>query len=808
MLRSYVTIALRNILRNKVYSTINIAGLALGLACCLLLALYIFDEIGYDKHHQRVDDLYRITTQFESDKGIDRLGTTSPPIAPTLKEEIPEIEAAARMLIFPGVAQSLIKHNDNSFYERDGYIADSSIFQILTYEFVEGNAKTALREANSIVITDRLSIKLFGNEQALDKVITVSQGTTPVDFKVTGVIKETTKTFAHANFFTSMTSDGLAAYLRSKEARDEWAGQNFVPSFVKLVQGHDVNEVIRKMNQVLVKYGAEDMKALGMTKQLGLEPVKDIYLKSEIDKSVRITYIYVIASIAVFILLIACINFMNLSTARATQRANEIGVRKVMGAFKSSLVSQILGEALVIVLSAMVLSVVLLQLALPYFNQFTGKMISFQSANAGFFAAALACTAIVTGLLAGSYPAFYLSSFQPAQVLKGKMNISNSTGWLRRTLVVFQFMIAIILVCGMLIISRQLHFMQNRNLGFNAEAKVVLPLRTKTSRDNYEVVKNELIRSSSVKNASGAFYAPGTPILNDMFFYKEGGNMNTAIMHFRNGVDYDFMDVLNIPIIAGRKFNANRDVDSESKVIINRTSARQFGFTPEEAVGQKLYYDWQGERFNFEVIGVMEDYHHVSLKTEIKPIMYYVVDNIKRLDVMIATVNTTDFEETISTIEKTWKSLVPDTPFEYTFLDQNLAQQYDEDRKVARIITSFTIIAMFISCLGLYGLSTYMAEKRFKEIGVRKVMGASVKQIVQLMSTEFLKLVLIALALSIPLAWYVMNQWLEGFAYRVTIDATVFIYAGVVALLIALFTISFESIRAATGDPVKALRNE
>ena len=330
MLRNYLFVVFRNIGRHKTYSFINVLGLSLGVGCCLLLALYIQDEYSYDQYHSRIDDLYRITTTFQSGKGIDRLTTCSPPIAMAMRDELPEIESATRLLNPPGVAQNLIKYEDNIFYEADGLLADSTLFDVLTYDFQEGNAKKALVEANSVVITERIALKLFGKEHALNKVIFISQGGPSGDFKITGVVKDNGKSHVKASFFISMTSSGWAAYMRSPEAQTEWAGQNFVPSYVKLVRGHKKEDVIRKMNEVLVKYGSEDMKALGLYKTLSLEPVKDIYLRSDIGRSPRITYIYVIASIAVFILLIACINFMNLSTAKATKRASEIGVRKVM----------------------------------------------------------------------------------------------------------------------------------------------------------------------------------------------------------------------------------------------------------------------------------------------------------------------------------------------------------------------------------------------------------------------------------------------------------------------------------------------
>jgi len=808
MFQNYFKIALRNLFRNKIYSFINIAGLALGVACCLLLTLYIQDELSYDKHHAHLDNIYRIITKFESDKGIDKLGSTSPPIAMTLMEEMSEVESATRILNPPGVSQNLIKYEDKIFYETNGLIADSTIFDVLTYEFKEGNPVKALTDPNTVVISETLSNKLFGSEPALDKNISISQGGAEANYKITGVFRETTRSHIKANFFVSMLSSGWAEYVRSDAAAKEWAGQNFVPSYLRLIDGHDKREVERKMNDILLKYGAEGMKALGMKKTLSLEPVKDIWLKSEIGQSPRIIYIWVIASIAFFILLIGCINFMNLSTAKATRRASEIGIRKVMGAYRSSLISQILGEALVIVFIAILISLVILQLSLPFFNQVTGKSISFDSDNIQYFIMALAVITIITGLIAGSYPAFYLSSFQPAQVLKGKFNLSGASGYLRQGLVVFQFMIAITLICGMIVISNQLKFMQEKDLGFDDSARVVLPLRTHGAQEQYSSLKKQLENNSAIERVAGAEYMPGSVIYSDMMYYSEGGNMDKAVMHRRNTVDADYISLLGIKLIAGRDFSANPDSEAKNNIIVNRTSANKLGFEPDQIIGQSVYFDWQGVKYTFQVIGVMEDYHQTSLKEVINPTIFEIATENPQLPFLIASLNSSDFKATTATIENIWKSLINDTPFEFYFLDESIQKQYTEDRKVSQVITVFTIIAMVICCLGLYGLSSYMAERRFKEIGVRKVMGAGIAQIVSMMSKEFLRLVLIALVISVPTAWYAMTQWLKGFAYHIPISMTTFIYAGASALFIALITVSFESFKAASTNPVNSLRSE
>lgn len=807
MLKNYFTIALRNLSRSKAYSMINIFGLSLGISCCLLLSLYVQDEMSYDGHHDRLSDLYRVITHFDAPRyGFDKISTISPPIAPALKSEIPEVEAAARMFN-QNAAQNLIKYQDNIFYEKNGFIADSSIFDILTYEFIEGDPKKVLTEPNTVVITDKMAKKVFGNESASNKIISISQDGVAVDFKITGIIKDNHKTHVYANFFTSMSSQGSAEYLRSDKV-NEWGGMNFVPAYVKLVPGHNKEEVVRKMNQVLLKHGAEDMKAIGFTKTLELQPIKDIYLKSDIQQSPRITTLYVIVSIAVFILLIACINFMNLSTARATKRAGEFGVRKVMGAYRSSIISQVLGEAMVNVLAAIFLSLIIVQLSLPFFNDLVGKNISIGNENIGYVILALSVIGIFTGVVSGSYPAFYFSSFQPVQVLKGQFNMSNASGWLRRSLVVFQFMIGIVLISGMIIISRQLKYIQEKDQGFNAEAKIVLPLRTNSARMNYKTLQSEFAKQAGIKESAGADNMPGSNIIRDMPFYAEGGNMDNSVPHKRNNVDFGFQELLDIKLIAGRGFTKNREMESLNKVILNRASVKMLGLDVTSAVGQKIYSEWQGVKSDFEIIGVMDDYHQTSLKDEILPILFEMPKEENDYEYLIVSVNTENFRETVASIEKTWKQLVNDTPFEYSFLNESIQQQYREDRRVAGIITSFTIIAMLISCLGLYGLSSYLAEKRTKEIGVRKVMGASVNQIVSLMSKEFVKLIIIAFIISVPLAWYAMSKWLESFAYKISIDSLVFLYAGAAALIIALLTVSFESVKAATANPVKSLKNE
>jgi putative ABC transport system permease protein len=808
MLKNYFIIAVRNLRKHRSFSLINILGLSLGLASCLLLTLYIQDEISYDDHMNRKEDVYRIVTQFKGVIGFDKLGAASPPIALALDEEIPEVEAAARLIQPPNVSQNLIKYNDDVFYISDGFLGDSSIFDVLTFDVIEGDPSTALDHPNSIAIAESLSKRLFGDESALNKTFQISQGNDPFEVKVTAVYKDQKKSFIKPNFIVNIYSGGWGEYLKSKNAASEWAGQNFAPSYLKLTPGHDKDAVIKKINDVLVKYGSESMKALGIYKTLTIEPVKDIYLRSDVGQTPRINAIYIVASIAIFILVLACINFMNLSTAKAAKRASEIGVRKVLGAYRSSLIYQLLGEAVILVLIAVVISLIAIQLALPYFNMLTEKEIAMGLQHNLPFVGIVVLIVVVTGVLAGSYPAFYLSSFQPVKVLKGQTSLGNASGRLRQSLVVLQFVVGIALVCSMIIISSQLTFMKNKNLGFNSNAKLILPMRTDNALKSYTVLQKELSKIPGVNMVSGTDYIPGSYVFNDMAFYKSGGNMDLAKLHRLNLVDYNYTDILGLKLIAGRNFTDNREADGGNKLILNMASVTELQWTPEEAIGQKLYFDWQGETMDFEVIGVINDYHQVSLREKVYPMAFHFARVDDSFSFTILDIDPQKFNDIKPSVEKTWKSLVNDTPFEFYFLDENIQKQYTEDRKAAQIITSFTIIAMVISCLGLYGLSTYMTERRFREIGIRKVMGASVKEILSLMTGEFIKLVVIAFVIAVPLAWYGMTKWLEGFAYRIDIGVTAFLIAGGAAIFIALVTVSVESIRAATADPVKALRSE
>ncbi|HMJ68741.1 MAG TPA: ABC transporter permease [Cyclobacteriaceae bacterium] len=810
MISSYLRTALRNFTRHKAYSFINIFGLSVGIGCCLLLSLYVYHEISYDKHHVAVNDIYRINTVLDDAGNERKMRTCSPPVAMTMMEEVAGIRSAARVLNPPQAGRSLISYNGNSFYESDGLIADSTVFGILTYEFLEGDMSTALTQPNSAVISEQMAGRLFGKQTALDKIISITQGGAPGDFRVTGVFRTQKLSHISANFFTSINSSGWAEFLRSPGTIDEWVGNNFVPSYVRLDAGEDPAAVIEKMNVVLTKYAAAKLQSTGRKKALTLEPVKDIYLKSDVGQSPRIAYVYSVFMVGVFILVIACINFMNLSTARASRRAAEIGIRKVMGAFRASLIRQIMAESMAFVVISAVIGVGFAWLFLPYFNEVTGSFISFSDIHVGYIIVALLSIVLVTGLLAGSYPAFYISSFQPALVLKGKMSEVNAKGWLRRSLVVFQFMVTIVLVCGTIVVSRQMDFVRSMPLGYESSAKLVLPLRTSKARESFDALKQQLLTNRNVNAVGGTDFIPGTRILYDNRVYPFGANLETAVSQQFSPVDPAYMPMMDIKLLSGRHFtpeDAPTDGAPTAKVIINKTSADQLGFPIESAPGRIFSAQRNDTHVDYEVIGVMEDFHQTSLHDKVPPTIFYMQSD-SQFQNMVIDLETTGLRETIAAAQAIWSDLVPGTPFEFTFLDDSIQLQYISDQQTAVLINTFSAIAIVISCLGLYALSAFMTERRFREIGIRKVMGASARQIVVMMSSEYVKLVAVSLIVSIPFAWMVLDRWLEGFAYRINMDYSIFIYAGVFAISIALLTVCFETFKAANTNPVKSLKGD
>lgn len=816
MLKNYFAIAFRNLAKHKVFSFINIFGLSVGIACCVLLTLYIKDELSYEQHFEDHDRIYRIYSVFIKDGNEDSFPFTSPPVALSLAEELPEIETATRLISPPEVEQHLIRYKDNVFYEKLGYLVDSTFFDVFSFEFREGNRFTALDGPSSVVLSAEVADKIFGDQSPLDELLIINSGNSTDTFRITGVLKPLRKpSHVNGDFYMSLNSGGWGQYINSIST---WAWQNFTVSYVKLRPNASVTNVEEKIPALIELHSGTDLKNSGLQKEMYLQPIDDIRLYSDFKNSFgigekgNIQYVYILSSIGVFILLLACINFMNLTTAKASQRAGEVGVRKTLGATRQHLIGQFLGESMTIVFLAMLLAIGLVQLVLPMFNEVSQKALSINADNMSFIFISLATIGIVTGLIAGSYPAFFLSSFQPAKVLKDRRLSGGSSNILRKTLVVFQFVIAISLISSIVIIQNQLGFIQSKPLGFNPNHKIMVPLRTSEAKQRYMQLKSSFSEIAGVDLVSATRSLPSTPMLSDFFMYPQGSSAEMAVIVRNTPVDEDYFDLLDIKMLEGRSLL--HEIDSFSwqstnrKVVVNKATLDAFHIPLEEAIGTRLLSEWEGQVFYHEIVGVLDDFHQFSLHQPIRPLLFYIPVNRTHYNFLVATINQNAYKDVIAQMEAKWKEIIQATPFETDFLSESVKRQYMDDQRVSSIITSFTLLAIIISCLGLYGLSVYVAERKVKEIGIRKIMGGSVVSIVTLLSKDFLKLVLFALLIAAPVGYYTMNKWLQGFAYKIELNVWVFLITGFISLFIAWLTVGFESVKAATANPVNSLRNE
>jgi putative ABC transport system permease protein len=812
MLKNYFKIAYRNLTRNKAFSFINILGLAVGLTTCILMTSYIFSELGYDQQNKNADRIYRIA--YKAVKKVNpedkSWASTAAPISWGLKTDMPEVEQSTRLLKFPSLDKMLLKYehgNDKKlFYETNGYYVDSTFFQIFTYDFIFGNAQTALNEPNSIVISEQIARKIFGSENPVNKSITIGLPYGDFRYTVKGVFGDSNiKSHIPAHFFLSMRNGDVGTWV---ENETNWATNNIFHTYVKLKEGANAENFEKKLPAFIERRGGKDLKEMGILRQLFIQPVTDIYLHSDLDNEIapngNITYLYILGSIALFVLLIACINFMNLSTARSLKRAKEVGVRKVLGAERKSLIYQFLGESTLMSCLALLLALLIAYLILPLFNNLTQKNISLFDQPAIWIW--IIILTIGTGLLSGIYPAFYLSSFRPITVLKGKLLNNFSGAVIRKGLVVFQFVISICLILGVIIIQRQLQFMNDQQLGFNKNQQVVLPLQNPGAVKNYEVLKTELLKNPSVKKVTSGSTYPGISSVDDMIFYAEGKSVKDAIdIHLAN-VDNEYFETLGLKLVEGRGFSKEFTADSNS-IVLNETALRELGYPMNTALGRKIYFDFQGNHTMMQIIGIVRNFNFESLYNTIKPFAFNTLMGNKH-SYVIANISAKNYAGIIHEMTVSWNKINPGIPFVYSFLDKDFQKNYEKDQRASGIVWGFTVIAILIACLGLFGLSAFAAEQRFKEIGVRKVLGASVISIVGLLSKDFIRIVLVAILIATPMGWYFMNKWLAGFAYRTPVSWWIFALTGILAICIALITVSFQAIRAAVANQIKSLRSE
>ncbi|MEO6405202.1 MAG: ABC transporter permease [Ferruginibacter sp.] len=815
MIRNYFKLAWRNIKKDKFFSFINIMGLSIGLTCCMLIAFFIMHEYSYDSYHKNGDRVYQLGTDFMDDGKETRKANTAAPIAGMMQQDFPEIEATARMMNLWRDDKTLFQlidktGNTKSFYEKGGYLADSSIFQILTFDFIEGNREKALDQPNSITISDEIAAKLFGKEPALDKTIHISSSTQgDHDYKITGVYKKlTAATHLNASFIMSFAGGEMNEFANDDPSP---VNNNMFYSYLLLKKTANPKQLEAKFPAFVQAHIGEQLKGMGRKRNYFITPVKDIHLAGITDNFTTggsKTTLFILASIAILTLLIACINFMNLSTAGSAKRAAEVGVRKVLGAQKNSLLWQFLGESMFMTFIALIIAFGLTYLLLPLFESVAGNSIQLQASQVYMLGIAFVVLALVTGLLAGSYPAFYLSSFKPIKVLKGKFSNSLAAVSLRKGMVVFQFIISVALIIASIVIADQMKFMRSKQLGFQKDQQLVIPLRTGTAKSVMPALRSELVKHADVKSAGAAMAYPGIFHPQDWSMYKEGQTKAESKKIYINLVDDQYMHTLDFKLIAGRLFSQDFPADTLTRFVINEEAVKQFGFhSAEEAVGKWLAFNVDGEPQKFTVIGVVKDFNFKDLRESIEPFAFR-LDNNADFNYLVVNLSTHDPKKSLASIGQTWKKLNPNEPFEYSFLDLDFQSNYESETRQASLINYFTLIAIIISCLGLFGLASFTAEQRTKEIGIRKVLGATVSRLVALLSADFLKLVAVAVLIASPLAWYFMNKWLQHFAYRTIITWKVFAFTSLLAILIAFITISYQAIKTSLANPIKNLRTE
>lgn len=803
MFRNYFKIALRNLWSNKVFSAINIFGLAIGLAICLLITLFVTDELSYDKYNEKADRIYRINADFLVSGSVFKEKTVPAQLGNTLVNDYPQIEKSVRII---GMGDMLVKKGEETLVEHNAAFADSTLFDVFTLPMITGNPKTALTLANTMVISESIAKKYFNSTDVLGKTLLVDNTNT---YTITGVIKDMpSRSHIHMNFIKAMAE-------RQDSRDNNWMSDNFT-TYVLTKPGTSQQMLETYLKQVTKKYMEPSLIAMIGSSISDLEnkgghfrydaiPITKIHLHStltsEYEPSGNIQYVYSFIVIAIIILLIACVNFMNLSTARSAGRSKEVGVRKVLGSQRSNLISQFLTESVLTSIIALVFAVLIAMLLLPFLNQLAGKQLTIDLFAANWVLVTLIFTAIIVGLLAGSYPAFFLSSFEPVKVLKGKIATGFKGGWLRNSLVVFQFATAIILIVGTLVIYSQLNYIRNKKLGYKREQVIVLG-NIGSLWIHAQSFKNEVLQIPGVEAGTMAGSLPTATSLNTGIYSKDAARTGGQVMGLTEwAVDADYIPTLGMEISKGRNFSSKMPTDTQA-VVINETAVRLLGFT-KDPLDKVLYSGGQP----LQVIGVVKDFNAGSLRSTIPPVVFRLAEIRSKMAFRISTKN---IAATVKQIESSYHGIdgMSGQPFMYSFLDDDFNRLYNAEQRTGKLFLSFAFFAILIACLGLFGLVTYAAEQRTKEIGIRKVLGCSVSGIVTLLSRDFLKLVVIALIIGSPLAWFIMNRWLQDFAYRINISWWVFALAALFAITITLVTVSFQTIKAALTNPIRSLKSE
>ena len=798
MIRNYLTIAIRNLLRHPVYSLINIIGLAIGMAACMLIVLYIQDELSYDHYHLKADRIYRIIDDIES--GGQTILTAGSPLswAPALKRDYPEVERFVRMR---GTGSTwLFKVGDTQFYEKKVIWAEAALFDLFDIPLVAGDPKTALAEPFTIVISETMAAKYFGQEEAMGQIMEVDN---TYDFRVTGIMQDIpANTHMRPDMFTSYSS--LPAF--GDFYLENWEVHDNLYSYILLRENTKADDLEAQLPDFLERYAGDKYRESGVVLKPSLQPLVDIHLysqrESELESNGDIRFVVLYMLIAFLIPLIACINFVNLATARSAMRAREVGVRKVMGANRTQLLGQFLGEAVVMTALAMVISVIMVQLALPAVNSIAGKQLIFPLSN-GLVLVAMVFGAIVVGVAAGAYPAVYLSGFLPTEVLKGSLKSGTRGLGLRKVLVVVQFAMSIFLLVSTAVIYDQLEFISTKRLGFNKEQVMVLPITGSFQRRNTPVLKERLSQVPGVSGVATTSGIPGMRVIPIMAVRPEGMAPEDHLMMATLQVDEHLLNVLEIELVAGRNFSQDWGTDSTTGFLLNETAVQYLGWgTPADGIGrQYAWLPFGGKKGR--VIGVVKDFHLRTIHEEIEPIV--ILTSTYHQYVLIR-LESGGIPETIARIGETWRNVDASFPLEYTFLDEDFDRLYRDDRRLGEVFAIFAILGVFVACLGLLGLASFSIQQRTREIGIRKVLGSTIASIVVLLSKDFMKYVLLGNVIAWPLAYFIMTRWLQNYAYAAVLNYAWFLVGGVIALILAWLTIGAHAVSASRRNPVNALR--
>ncbi len=805
MLLNYFKVAYRNLVRNKVFSFINISGLAFGMAACILISLYILDELSYDRYHENTERIYRISREFLNEDGVTNLhlGQIAPPFGPLIDGDFEGIvEYTVRMLPSGG---SLISYEDIHL-EQDGvFFAEPTLFDIFSFEVLKGDRSTMLTEPNSVVISESFAEIYFKGVDPIGKTMRYDD---MLDVKVTGVTRDVPRN-SHFHFDCLISFITVENFFGRENLMSNWGSNNYA-TYILLKEGYDPDDLEAEFPEFLNRHihsENSDVKASDWTR-LNLWPLASIHLHSHLDTELEpngnITFVIIYGAIALFILLIACINFMNLSTARSMKRSKEVGLRKVMGAYRFNLISQFISESIVYSFLAVIVALMISALVLPYFNNFVEKDLALTLLLQPRQLLVFILIVLLSGFIAGSYPALFLSSFHPVKVIKGTLSDKKSTLSFRYLLVIFQFLISIVLIIGVGVINDQLEYVKSKELGFDRENILVLPASDEIY-NKYELVKSRLLEHPGITKVAMTSRVPSGRLL-DSNSTKAEVNGELKPIPFRIAdihVDHDFLNVLGANILAGRNFDEKRASDSVGAYILNATAVREIGWSSaEEAIDREFHYGNTAGR----VIGIVEDFHFESLHQEIAP-MIFLITSGRRRSVMVKFMETGK-NEVFEYLKEEWAALRPNYPFTYYFVSENFDEQYNSEDRLSKLIQYFSGLAILIAVLGLFGLVSYATEQRTKEIGIRKVMGATVTDILLLLNTAFLRLVLVAIVISIPLAWWGMNKWLDTFAYHTNVQIVTLLVSGIVAFLIAVVTVSYRTWRSANTNPAVTLKYE